>query len=97
MHLLRAFSKALPLPCGPHFGVQRCRSFAFVSAVSQRASGSSQQDFYGSNHSYKAAELLDVNVLGPDGNQHFGGHSLRIGGAYWLAAQGVELLKIELL
>eukprot|EP00971_Amphidinium_carterae_P334368 6469614-Amphidinium_carterae.1 len=39
----------------------------------------------------KAAELLDVNVLGPDGNQRFGGHSLSIGGAYWLAAQGVEL------
>eukprot|EP00971_Amphidinium_carterae_P190107 3773566-Amphidinium_carterae.1 len=29
----------------------------------------------------KAAELLDVKVLGPDGNQGFGGHNLRTGGA----------------
>eukprot|EP00971_Amphidinium_carterae_P341218 6479911-Amphidinium_carterae.1 len=27
----------------------------------------------------------------------FGGHSLRTGGAYWLASAGVELAKIELL
>eukprot|EP00971_Amphidinium_carterae_P075052 1483350-Amphidinium_carterae.1 len=44
-----------------------------------------------------AAAKLGEILVDKHGLNRFGGHSLRTGGAYWLAENGMELLKIELL
>eukprot|EP00971_Amphidinium_carterae_P347154 6489007-Amphidinium_carterae.1 len=44
-----------------------------------------------------AAERLGETRHDSNGVNRYGGHSLRTGGAYWLATSGMELLKIELL
>eukprot|EP00971_Amphidinium_carterae_P264972 5256285-Amphidinium_carterae.1 len=35
-----------------------------------------------------AAHTMGIVTVSPEGTQRFGGHSLRTGGAYWLASQG---------
>eukprot|EP00971_Amphidinium_carterae_P349352 6490973-Amphidinium_carterae.1 len=44
-----------------------------------------------------AAQKVGIGVHDEYGQPKFGGHSLRTGGAHYLAQHGVELLKIELL
>ena len=43
-----------------------------------------------------AAKLCKCEVLGPGGEELYGGHSFRTSGACWLATLGIELILIQL-
>eukprot|EP00972_Heterocapsa_arctica_P067036 9893137-Heterocapsa_arctica.AAC.1 len=45
----------------------------------------------------EAARAIGLPTLALDGSELFGGHTLRVTGARWLAAQGMPLLTIQLL
>eukprot|EP00971_Amphidinium_carterae_P295727 5873237-Amphidinium_carterae.1 len=45
----------------------------------------------------KATDLCGIPTVDEHGRSRYGGHSLRTGGAHYPAANGVEMLKIEML